>query len=125
NSTYKRILAQAYGPVIDLVGEKVHLAHTVESLRRENPDTGVELMQLYDSIINIQHETKDLVKYHRDTSNHMFRRVIWIGFMHADDIGAAFHNNTMSTVAKVGSLRKNSWGVEHESGHVNQVLTNM
>lgn len=125
NSTYKRILAQAYGPVIDLVGEKVHLAYTVESLRRENPDTGVELMQLYDSIINIQHEIMGLVKYHREPANHMFGRVIWKGFMHADGIGAAFHDNTMNTVANIPNLRKSSWGVAHEFGHVNQVRPNM
>jgi len=125
NATYQHILATAYGPVVDLVGKKVQLAYAVESLKKENPEHGVELMQLYDSIINIQHEIMGLVKYHREPKNHMFGRVIWKGFMHADGIGAAFHDNTMRTVAHIPNLRKNSWGVAHEFGHVNQVRPNM
>lgn len=66
-------------------------------------------MQLYDSLINIQHEIMGLVKYHREPKNHMFGRVIWQGFMHADGIGAAFHDNTISSVPNINKLRKNSW----------------
>lgn len=125
NAAYQRILATAYGPVVDLVGKKVHLAYAVESLKKENPEKGVELMQLYDSIIHIQHEIMGLVKYQREPKNHMFGRVIWKGFMHADGIGAAFHDNTMKTLANIPNLRKSSWGVAHEFGHVNQVRPNM
>lgn len=125
NKKYQALLASAAGPVIDLVGKKVHLAYSVNSLRKENPEKGIELMQLYDSIINIQHEIMGLVHYKREPQNHMFGRVIWKGFMHADGIGAAFHDNTMSSVANIPNLRKNSWGVAHEFGHVNQVRPNM
>ncbi|NGM62523.1 PRTRC system protein C [Sphingobacterium sp. SGG-5] len=125
NAAYQQVLAHTYGPVVDLVGKKVHLAYAVESLKKENPKKGVELMQLYDSIIHIQHEMMGLVKYHREPKNHMFGRVIWKGFMHADGMGAAFHNNTMKNVANIPLLRKNSWGVAHEFGHVNQVRPNM
>ncbi len=125
NAAYQQLLATAYGPVVDLVGKKVHLAYAVESLKKENPEKGVELMQLYDSIIHIQHEIMGLVKYNREPKNHMFGRVIWRGFMHADGLGAAFHDNTMKTVANIPNLRKNPWGVAHEFGHVNQVRPNM
>lgn len=125
NKKYQQLLNTARGPILDLVGHKVHLAYAVSSLKKENPENGIGLMQLYDSIINIQHEIMGLVKYHREPRNHMFGRVIWKGFMHADGIGAAFHDNTMSSVANIPKLRKNSWGVAHEFGHVNQVRPNM
>lgn len=125
NQKYKALLANAQGPILDMVGKKVHLAYAINSLKKENPENGVGLMQLYDSIINIQHEIMGLVKYRREPKNHMFGRVIWKGFMHADGIGAAFHDNTMSSVANIPNLRKNSWGVAHEFGHVNQVRPNM
>lgn len=125
NQRYQALLANAQGPILDMVGKKVHLAYAVNSLKKENPENGVGLMQLYDSIINIQHEIMGLVKYHREPKNHMFGRVIWKGFMHADGIGAAFHDNTMSSVANITNLRKNSWGVAHEFGHINQVRPNM
>lgn len=125
NADYVRMLAGSHGPVVDLVGKKVHLAYSVKSLQKENPSHGVELMQLYDSLITIQHEIMGLVKYKKEPKNHMFGRVIWEGFMHADHIGAAFHDNTMQSVANIPNLRKNSWGVAHEFGHVNQVRPNM
>jgi len=125
NKKYQALLANASGPILDLVGKKVHLAYAVNSLKKENPEKGIELLELYDSIINIQHEIMGLVKYQREPTNHMFGRVIWKGYMHADAIGAAFHDNTMSSVANITNLRKNSWGVAHEFGHVNQVRPNM
>lgn len=125
NNDWQDILATAYGPVVDIVGQQTHLAYAVEALQENAPQQGIELIQLYDSIIGIQHDLMGLTLTNRTPKNRMFGRVIWKGFMHADGIGAAFHNNTMSTVAHVENLRKNSWGVAHEFGHVNQVRPNM
>ncbi|WP_099367563.1 M60 family metallopeptidase [Sphingobacterium sp. 1.A.4] len=125
NNKYQKMLSSAYGPVIDLVGKKVHLAYSKESLKKGTPENGKGLVALYDSIIRIQHEIMGLVKYKKEPKNHMFGRVIWKGFMHADGLGAAFHDNTMKDLANINRLRKNSWGVAHEFGHVNQVRPNM
>lgn len=125
NKRWAELLDNATSPVLDIVGKQTHLAYSVASLKREAPNEGVELIQLYDSIINIQHQIMGLVKYKRVPKNHMFGRVIWKGFMHADGAGAAFHDDTMKDLANVAKLRKNSWGVAHEFGHVNQVRPNM
>lgn len=125
NNRWDSLLANAASPVLDILGKKVQLAYPVESLVRESPGQGFELIQLYDSIITFQHQIMGLVKYNREPKNHIFGRVIWKGFMHADGIGAAFHDNTMKEVANVGKLRKSSWGVAHEFGHVNQVRPGM
>ncbi len=125
NDRWQELLANASGPVMDILGKQTQLAYSVESLKRECPTQGVELIQLYDSIIGIQHKIMGLVKYNRVPKNHMFGRVIWKGFMHADGMGAAFHDNTMKDVANIERLRRNSWGVAHEFGHVNQVRPDM
>lgn len=125
NKRWTELLDNATSPILDIVGKQTHLAYSVASLKREAPNEGVELIQLYDSIIGIQHQIMGLTKYKRVPKNHMFGRVIWKGFMHADGIGAAFHDNTMKDLANVAKLRKNSWGVAHEFGHVNQVRPNM
>lgn len=125
NNRWDSLLANAASPVLDILGKKVQLAYPVESLVRESPGQGFELIQLYDSIITFQHQIMGLVKYNREPKNHIFGRVIWKGFMHADGIGAAFHDNTMKEVANVEKLRKSSWGVAHEFGHVNQVRPGM
>lgn len=125
NNRWDELLANATSPVLDIVGKQTQLAYSVASLKREAPHQGVELIQLYDSIIGIQHQIMGLTKHKRVPKNHMFGRVIWKGFMHADGMGAAFHDNTTKDVANVANLRKNSWGVAHEFGHVNQVRPNM
>ena len=125
NKDWQDLLANATSPVMDIVGKQTQLAYSVESLKRECPEQGVELIQLYDSIIGIQHQIMGLVKYNRVPKNRMFGRVIWKGFMHADGMGAAFHDNTMKDVANIERLRRNSWGVAHEFGHVNQVRPDM
>lgn len=125
NKNWEEMLENAYGPVIDIVGNQVQLAYSVKSLQDYTNNEGVELVQLYDSIVSIQHEIMGLKKTNRVPKNRMFARVIWQGFMHADGIGAAFHNNTMNTLANVEKARKNSWGIAHEFGHVNQVRPDM
>jgi len=125
NKDWDRMLANASGPILDIVGKQVQLAYSVKSLQENAPHQGVELIQLYDSIIGIQHQIMGLTQTKRVPKNRMFGRVILQGFMHADGIGAAFHDNTMKDVANVANLRKNSWGVAHEFGHVNQVRPNM
>lgn len=125
NKDWEEILENAYGTVIDLVGSHVQLAYSVKSLQEYTNNEGVELVQLYDSIVSIQHEIMGLKKTNRVPKNRMFARVIWQGFMHADGIGAAFHDNTMNTLANVEKAKKNSWGIAHEFGHVNQVRPDM
>lgn len=125
NADWERILNNAHGPVIDLVGKHVQLAYSVNSLQKYTKNKGVELVSLYDSIVAIQHDIMGLKATQRIPKNRMFGRVIWQGFMHADNIGAAFHDNTMETLAHVENAKKNSWGIAHEFGHVNQVRPDM
>lgn len=120
NADWKELLANAVSDIVDIRGQYVQLAYATESLKKYCPEDGVRLIRQYDSIINIQHELMGLVKYGKRPKNHMFGRVIWKGFMHADGMGAAFHNSTMSGLANPEKVLKDSWGIAHEFGHVNQ-----
>lgn len=125
NTRWNALLNGAVSPVMDVMGKQTQLIYSVKSLKREAYGRGVELVSLYDSLITIQHQIMGLVKNNRVPKNHMLGRVIWQGFMHADGLGAAFHDNTMTDLANPDKLRKSSWGVAHEFGHVNQVRPNM
>lgn len=121
NRDWRKLLANPEGGILDIIGNRVHLAYSIESLKEHCPDDGEKLIFLYDSIISIQHEIMGLNKYNRVPSNHIFGRVIWRGFMHADGMGAAFHDNTMKDIANPDRIPTNLWGIAHEFGHVNQV----
>ena len=121
NADWKLLLENASSEILDIVGERVHLAYDVESLKQYCPDSGMELISLYDEIISLQHDIMGLNKYNRVPKNHMLGRVIWKGFMHADHLGAAFHVDVMKTLADPKKAKTNMWGIAHEFGHVNQV----
>lgn len=125
NQTWKTLLANASGDILDIIGTRTQLAYDVESLKKHCPEKGIELIALYDSIITIQHELMGLNKYNKVPANKIFGRVIWEGFMHADGLGAAFHVSTLEILANPAKLRENTWGVAHEFGHVNQVRPDM
>lgn len=121
NEDWKALLDREASTILDIVGERVQLIYTKESLKKYSPDNGVELISAYDSIMTIQHEIMGLNKYKRVPENHILGRVIWRGYMHADHLGAAFHDETMKWVANVERLKADPWAVAHEFGHVNQV----
>ncbi len=124
--TWKRLLQNAKCNILDLLGERCQLTYDVGSLRKYCPTRGPELLELYDRIIELEQD--EVMGWGLDGShpgNHIHGRVQWSGFMHADGLGGAFHVNTMSILADVDQLRKSSWGVGHEFGHVNQTRPGM
>lgn len=120
NKDWQELLQNAQCPTIDLIGKNVHLAYSTEELRKYCPADGLRLISQYDSIIAIQHDLMGLTKYNETPANRMFGRAMWNGFMHADGMGAAFHRNTLQGLADVNKVLKDSWGIAHEFGHVNQ-----
>ncbi|MCC8147153.1 MAG: M60 family metallopeptidase [Bacteroidales bacterium] len=121
NQDWVKLLQNASAETMDILGNRTQLAYSVNSLKEYCPTNGLKLINLYDSIISIQHEIMGLNKYKQVPDNHIFGRVIWQGFMHADGMGAAFHDNTMKDVANPERIPTNLWGIAHEFGHVNQV----
>ena len=124
--TWHSLLKNAVCNIIDLLGYRCQLTYDVTSLRKYCPDQGSELLALYDEIIRLEQVdvmgwgTKDV-----HPGNHIHGRVQYSGFMHADQQGAAFHVNTMGSLANPVRLRQNAWGVAHEFGHVNQTRPGM
>lgn len=118
---WKFLLERTPCEVIDIQGDRVALVYSVDSLRKNCPERGLDLIDVYDRIIGLEHQLMGLDKYKVRPKNRMFGRVIWNGFMHADGIGAAFHDNTMSGLANPDKVKDGSWGVAHEFGHVNQI----
>lgn len=121
----KQLLDNAVGGIMDIVGDRTQLAYSVNSLKNHCYGRMKDLIEVYDSIIGSEQTMMGLRKYHRLPKNHMFGRVIWNGFMHADGWGAAFHDDTMGDVANPTNVRNNNWGIAHEFGHVNQVRPGM
>lgn len=125
NEDGRNLIDNAVSEILDIRGNKVQLAYSVNSLRANSYHRLQELIQLYDSIISMQHTLMGLSTYDRLPKNRMFGRVSWSGYMFADGMGAGFNENTMNTVANPDAVRTNNWGIAHEFGHVNQTRPGM
>ncbi|MDH8700670.1 hypothetical protein M2138_000001 [Dysgonomonadaceae bacterium PH5-43] len=123
NEDWKSLLANASSDYIDMVGKNVNLAYYIPELKKQCPDTGVELINVYDEMISHQYDLMGLYKYERVPKNHMFGRNTLDGFMSAGGVGANFQYGTLNTIGNFEKIVKggNSWGIAHEFGHVNQV----
>lgn len=122
---WKKMLNDSPSDVIDIVGNRVHLIYAVKELKEVCGENAQKLIDIYDHIIGWQQEIMGLKKYKMMPKNRMLGRAIWRGFMHADGIGAAFHHNTLKDLADPNKVGKQSWGIAHEFGHVNQVRPSM
>lgn len=121
-STWKSLLENAKGNILDIIGERVQLAFAIDQLKRKCPVKGPKLLRFYETMIFEQQKMMGWEKYNHHPGNHIFGRVIWNGYMHADGLGAAAHHSVLNTAADPDFLTKNGgWGMTHEFGHVNQV----
>ncbi len=124
NATWQKLLAQAPAGVLDMVGERCQIAYDAEGLRKGNPDRGAEMLALYDRVVELEQQLMGWDAEGIHPGNHVLCRVMWGGYMQADDEGAAFNNSTIAGLSSPEGLRKGVWGVAHELGHVNQVSPN-
>ncbi len=119
--TWKRLLANTKADFFDMVGERCQVVFTVDALRRGTRDKGVEMLKLYDKIVENQQKLMGWDQQGIHPGNHIMCRVMWKGYMHADGLGAAFHVSTLPGISDPEGLREGSWGVAHELGHNNQI----
>ena len=119
-AVWAHMLAHARGNILDILGERVQLAYSVEALRKHCPKRGPELVAIYDEVLRMQ---QDMLGWERDNCHpgaHLHGRVQWRGFMHADATGTAYVYSAMNEVADVDALKNSVWAIAHEFGHLNQ-----
>lgn len=123
--TWKALLSNAKAPWLDLLGKRTHMVLPVDSLRRHCPAKGAELLALYDRIIELQQVLCGWDQYGHP-GNHILGRVVYNGYMFADELGAGFHVDNMDVLCNPDKLNGDPcWGVAHEFGHVNQTEPGM
>lgn len=124
-ATWQQLLAGAKCEILDILGERVQLAYDVAGLRKNCPEKGPELLDIYDDVVRMEQELLGWDKYGLHPGNHIHGRVQWGGFMHADGIGSAYVYSAMHEIANPAALRRSVWAIAHEFGHVNQCRPGM
>lgn len=126
NEAWKKMLAGVSSPYLDLYGKYVHLVFPVQALREHCPESGAELLALYDRLIGAEQKVIGMGYKSERSPNHVFGRVVDSGYMFADGIGAGFNDKAIALVTDMKKLldpkylEAGFWGIAHEFGHVHQ-----
>lgn len=118
NEDWVNLLQNAKSDIIDFRTKRIQVAYPKARFKQYCPEQAEELALLCDSTIYYEREIMGLLG-DKEPKNRQFARVVWGGFMFADGIGAAAHDNSLE-----GWMRPEAfgpWGFAHELGHVNQV----
>lgn len=121
NEYWQTLLANACSDIMDMRTKRLQVAFPLARFKENCPANGVELALNQDSVIYREREIMGLVRYGTEPKNRQFARVVWSGFMFADGVGAAAHDNSISAWMKPSRDEFEFWGIAHELGHVNQL----
>lgn len=118
---WNKMLNNSSHPYIDVLGKFSHLTYPVESFKNYCSDIN-RLVQVYDSIVYIEHQLMGLYKYEKLFDNRMYFHVVYgDSYMYATSYRTAYHEGTLSELCDPNKLRSGSiWGPAHEVGHCNQ-----
>ena len=118
NEDWIELLKNAKSDIIDLRTKRIQVAYPTARFKQYCPKNAVELALLSDSTIYYERDIMGLLE-EKEPKNRQFARVVWSGFMFADGVGAAAHDNSLSGWMTPSNFEP--WGFGHELGHVNQV----
>lgn len=121
NEDWEKMLANACSDIMDMRTKRIQVAFPTQRFRENCPKNARELALNIDSTIYYERDVMGLSKFGIEPKNRQFARVVWGGFMHADGIGAAANDNSVSVWMKPNRSEFEFWGFGHELGHVNQV----
>ena len=122
NEDWQKMIAKAPYEFFDLKGEKAHITFTTAELR-QHTSNAVRLIEVYDSIVLMQHQLMGLYKYDRVPTGRLYYRTnIKPGvYMHATGEATEYAPSTLQYIANHSHLRgAHIWGPAHETGHINQ-----
>lgn len=125
NADWDRLLANAVSPIMDAQGKFIQVAYPVEWFKFYTAGKGVELINNYDKMLDLQYTIMGAVKYNRLPKNRVLARVNFNYYMFRDGDGVAYlgDKGTMRMVADPAVVIKGDpcWGFSHEVGHVMQL----
>lgn len=125
NADWNKILKNATRyHVLDVIGERSHIIYPVESYKKYAWSKGVELVNVYDSIVMYEQRFFGWEKYDKQIKNHMLWRVNYDYYAYKDGDGCSFEASYMNSFVNPNMLNQmdkyESWTTVHELGHAHQ-----
>lgn len=121
NEDWQNLLANSCSDIIDLRTPRIQVAFPKARFKEYCPKEGKDYALILDSIVYREREVMGLVHYDKEPKNRQFARVVWSGYMFADNTGAGAQDNSVYKWINPSREKFNYWGLAHELGHVNQL----
>lgn len=123
NTEIHDVLKNAKYMCMDILGDRVHLVFEGKSLMQYTYGRYRQLINVYDSIIAMEHRVLGLEKYHKIPKNRTIFYVNYDYFMYQTWLGASAKYDVTDILNPRNFLNRNLstiWGVAHEWGHQHQ-----
>lgn len=123
NTDIANVLQNAKYMCMDILGNRVHLVFETKSLLRYTAGRYRQLINVYDSIIAMEHRVLGLEKYNKIPKIRTLFYVNYDYFMYQTVLGASAKYDVTDILVPTNFLNKNTatiWGVAHEWGHQHQ-----
>jgi hypothetical protein len=119
---WRSMLTHAVTDMIDLKGHHIGMVYPVQYLKMYCPADGAKIIQIYDTVVRMEHEMMGLYKYNRVPKNHMYAEAdnAAVFSWYAGSNGAHYSSN-INVTCNDNIAVMDIWGIAHELGHVNQV----
>lgn len=119
-SDWNRLLEQASDKYFDVVGKNAHLTFPTSAYRSYTRGKGLELINAYDNLVELEQDFMGLMKYNRPVVNRAYFHVMYHAYMYSTSYRTAYNESTIKHILDVETLKKSPWGPAHELGHTNQ-----
>ena len=125
NVDFVRLLANANAyKFFDVVGDRVHLAYTVDAYRNNTGGKAEELIARCDTMVIWEQRYMGWEKYLNLPKNRVHFRANQSYYMYKDNTGVSFEHGTMGILANPTRFFTSNWGPCHEVGHIHQYRFN-
>lgn len=121
SSEWANLMSKTTYPMIDLIGDYVHLVYHREPVRNYNPFEGTRLLDKYDEVVKHQRMQMGLFHHDRSPKNRQLTYSEYGGGYWAGG-GVGVHLDwTWGEANMADPDRLDMWGIPHEYGHINQI----
>jgi len=126
-SDWVEMLEDKTYPVLDIIGENVHLVALKTGLIAHVPLDGKKIIAFHDEVVSMQYMLQGLYKYNKVPKNRMLALIIVYGGWNAGGNGINFGmgNDSFSRALDINGGEFDIWGIAHEYGHNNQLIPHM
>lgn len=120
SSDWNRLLKAASYKYFDVLGKYAHLTFETDAFRNYTGANGLQLINAYDELVELEQDFLGLMKYDRPPVNRAYFHVMYTSYMYSTSYRTAYEVGTQGGLLSLDRFKSEPWGPAHELGHTFQ-----